>query len=480
MFLTGKAWTGKSTLLKHIFQNTEKNIILLWSTWIAAINIWWATIHSFFRFWKDIQLEKVKKLSWKNLETLKNADLIIIDEISMVRADILDCVDKSMRISLSKENQPFWGKQMLFVWDLYQLPPVVWSKEKKYFLQEYSTEYFFSSRAYQELDPEVIELQKVYRQKDQEFINILNKCRIGSFGEEDIEVLNQKVVWEDFKQDDGTIILTTLNKDAERINKEKLVTLPWKPFVSQAEIAGNVTPSLYPNYETLEIKEWAQIIMLNNTTFRKNWTIGKIQEIVDEEEMVVQIDWHNYSVEPFEWKVMKPRYEKKLWKIVYDKVGSFLQFPFKLAWAITIHKSQGLTFDKVIIDFGKFVFAQWQAYVALSRATNLENMYLKRAVQKKDIRVDKRIAGFMWKALNKQKMDVINYCKDNWKTLEFQYIKYWNKISHRKMTVKDCKRDNYNGYDFFAVSGLCHLRNEERNFNLNKMFEVKINLEKIK
>ncbi len=475
LFLTWKAGTGKTTLLKHFFENTSKNYIVLWSTWIAAINIGGSTIHSFFSFWKDINKSNVKKLYWKKLETLENADIIVIDEISMVRSDLLDCIDICMRSSLWNHELPFWGKQMLFVGDLYQLPPVVSQAEQKYILEEYKTEYFFSSFAFQELDPYIIELQKVYRQDDVELVKVLNKFRVGLFSQSDIDFLNTKVInpW-DIKDRD-IVTLTTTNKDAWNTNIERLSALPWESFVSHALIEWEFEQNLYPNLLELEFKENAQIMMLNNNEFWKNWTIGKIKEIISEEEVIVEINNNEYVVEPYEWNVLKPRYDKSIKKIVYDKVWKFIQFPFKLAWAITIHKSQWLTFDKLLIDFGKTVFAKWQAYVALSRWTNLENMYFKRPVDKKDIKVDKRITYFMSKALRPQKKDMIKYAYENNKNITFWYLKYNQEISQRTIKLIDFWLDNYNWYDYFFVKGYCYLRDQNRVFNIDKMYELEVN-----
>jgi len=474
LFLTWKAWTWKSTLLKHFIQTTKKNVIILWSTWIAAINIGWETIHSFFRIRQNDTINNVKALTWNKLKVLKKTDVIIIDEISMVRTDLLDLVDMIIKKSL-KTNTVFGWKQIFIVWDLFQLPPIISDKnEKKFIEQNYKTEYFFSSNTYKQLDPEVIELTKVYRQEDENFVKILNKIRIWIFNKSDLDILNKNILNKDKKD---ILVLTTTNKNAENTNFESLKKLKWKKYTFYADIDGSFPERLYPSSPILEIKKWAQIMFLKNTEFYRNWTIWKVIDILenDNETLIeVKVDNHIIHVNLYTWNIYNSFYNEKIKKIEYKKIWSFTQFPFKLAWAITIHKSQWLTFEQAIIDFGKTVFAKWQAYVALSRVQSLNWLHLKREVRLSDIRADKRVLIYMWKALKQQKIDMIKYCKENDKTLCFYYIKFNNEISKRRLKISNFWGSSYNWYIFFTVTWIDLEKNKERNFNIDKMYELEI------
>ncbi len=474
LFLTGKAGTGKSTLLKQFLNTTKKNVINLASTGIAAVNTGWTTIHSFFRLHPNVKLEEVKPIRWDNLEVLKEADIIIIDEISMVRADLLDCVSRCINLSLTgKDELPFGGKQMIFIWDLFQLAPIISTEERKAFKNIYKSEYFFSAKNYEKLNPKVIELQKVYRQDDDDFIDILNKIRIWIFENKDLDYINKNIIENMDSLKIGTIVLTTTNADADTINQKRLTELDTKLHFSEAMIEWDVPKSFYPNLIDLHYKVWAQIMMLKNTSERKNGSIGKILEVYDDV-VLVEIDDEEYEVGLYEWKIYKHFFNKKTKKIITETVGTFTQFPFKLAWGITIHKSQGLTFDNLCVDFGKRVFAKWQAYVALSRAVSTNWLFLKRAVLEKDVKIDKRVLWFMGKALIQQKVDMINYAIEQEREIEFTYIKFGWEVTKRTIIPQLVDKAQYKWYDFMALQAFDQEENKAKLFSINKMYDIKL------
>lgn len=474
IFITWKAWTWKSTLITQFLSTTYKNIIVLASTWISAINIWWSTIHSFFHIKKENDLSKLNPLTWENLEILQNCHCILIDEISMVRADILDTVDKIIQLSLNTKNV-FWWVQMILVWDLFQLPPVIKWEDKKFIENHYKNEYFFESNAFKKLNPIVIELQKIYRQKDKKFIWILNKIRIWTFDEEDLCVLNQRVVDRN-NLPESTIVLCSTNLEADKINFQKIEKLDSQSFYFDANVKWEFDEKQMPTKKQIYIKVWAQIIMLTNDVFWQNWTIWKFLWIDEDNSNIIKIEIDNqiYNVEKYTWKLRNWKYNKKTKKIEYETIWEFEQFPFKLAYWITIHKSQWLTFEKVCIDLWKILFAKWQAYVAISRVKSLEWLFLLREIKRADIKADKRVLIFMWKVLNQQKKLFIKYALENDKNIKFQYIKFNWEISNRIVKPLKVENWNYNWYDFESFNWFCFLRNEERNFNIDKMHEVEI------
>lgn len=474
LFLTWKAWTWKSTLIRHFIQSTNRKLLLLAPTWVAAINIWWSTIHSFFLFHPWIYFDEIDEsyeLSHDRLTVLREADTIIIDEISMVRVDLLDCIDKAIKIALNTDEH-FWWKQMIFVWDLYQLPPIVRSDEKHYLENNYDSPYFFSANSYKQIHPETIELQKIYRQEDSEFKDILNKIRLWIQTEVDIDIINSRV-WI-FPEGEKFITLVTTNQDADNVNQEKLNSIDSKLYTSEAEINWEVPKSYFMNDLRVTFKVGSQIMMLINTEFRQNWTIWQIIDYDEDEEIVIiNIDWEEYEVKAHSWRVRKPKYDKTRNKIENEIIWTFRQMPFKLAWAITIHKSQWLTFDKALINFGKRVFAWWQTYVALSRLTALEWLFLKRPLKNSDVRVDYAIRNFMSRAMFDQKTEVLKYALKNWKIVEFYYIKH-NEINKRQFKPRVIEDMTYNWYDYTWVIWYCMLRKQERVFNINKIFEIKL------
>lgn len=398
--VTGKAGTGKSTLLQLFKKTTKKRVVVLAPTGIAALNVKGQTIHSFFKFPPRL-LSTFEITKSKNASLFKKIDTIVIDEISMVRADVLDNIDYFLRINRN-HHAPFGGVQMIFFGDIFQLPPVVSTPfEKQYFREQYESQYFFSAKVFgQGFELKLLELTTIYRQDEKRFIRLLDSIRHGEIGEEELEELNERklVVPEDEK---FIIQLCARNATADAINYRELENLNTAPHIYAAKIVGNFLSNIYPVESNLVLKEGAQIMFVRNDVNKDyvNGTIGKILsltpnnisvELMDEGNETKVIDvgkdiWENvvYKAEDGDYSNIKT-----------EVIGTFEQFPIKLAWAITIHKSQGKTFNKVIIDLGSGAFESGQTYVALSRCRRLDGLYLKNDVRHGDIILDPKIVEF--------------------------------------------------------------------------------------
>ena len=404
LFITGKAGTGKSTLLEYYRANAAERPVILAPTGVAALQVGGETVHRFFGFGIDVTPEKVRKSRRKprRPEIYKKLRTLIIDEASMLRADLLDCVDMFLRKHGPKRGAPFGGVQMVFVGDLYQLPPVVTNSEREIFRSVYATPYFFSASALADGDLEIVELEKVYRQSDAAFVTLLNSVRNDSVDDADVAHLNARVNPAFEPPDDVFFIsLTTTNRNADRLNASKLASLPGARSVSIAEISGDFGREQYPTSTELAFKAGAQVMMLNNDSMGRwvNGSLGVIESVAawDEGRHGVTIrlrDWHAaVEVEPHTWEVI--RFVLQAGELSSEPVGRFTQLPFRLAWAVTIHKSQGKTFDNVVIDLERGAFAAGQTYVALSRCTSFEGIVLRRPVKRSSIRADWRIQKFL-------------------------------------------------------------------------------------
>ncbi|WP_353684536.1 AAA family ATPase [Thermodesulfovibrio sp. 3907-1M] len=490
LFITGKAGTGKSTFLTYFRENTKKKVAVLAPTGVAAVNVKGQTIHSFFNFKPDITIHKIKEIKPRNPDLYKKLDCIVIDEISMVRADVLDCIDAFLRIHGPKKKKPFGGIQMIFIGDLYQLPPVVTSKEKSIFKEFYKTPYFFSSSVFNESEFEFIELEKVYRQSDIQFLEILNSIRNNTVNDEIIERLNKRVN-PDFEpgEDDFYVYLTTTNKMAEKINSEKLSKIKSKEFKYYGFIDGEFNEQDLPTSRELILKVDSQVMLLNNDT-KGRWINGDIGKIVEiklrkTEPDIISVELQNgetVEVTPFTWEMYEFYYDKEKKKILTQSIGQFTQYPLKLAWAITIHKSQGLTFDKLIVDIGRGTFSHGQLYVALSRCRSLEGLILKRPVCQKHILLDRRIVRFLtefqYKHAEKnlpiqEKISIIENAIKNGKKLEIVYLKSTDVKSKRLLKPVYIGPMRYGDKTFLGLKAFCMLRNEERNFNVEKILDLK-------
>lgn len=399
VFITGKAGTGKSTLLKYFKQNTDKKLVLLAPTGVAALNINGSTLHSFFRLPpRPIHPDEIKAVSRKRRQLYQSIDIIIIDEVSMVRADIMDVIDRFMRLNGKNHLKPFGGTQMIFIGDLFQLSPVVSGEEQaKLFTTTYNSPFFFSAKVFDEVKLEFVELTKVFRHKEQEFINLLNSIRNNQASHSEIQRINQRYQPQ-FEPDvnDYYITLTTTNKIASQINTVQLEKLSTQLCQFEGEIKGKFDKGTLPTDLVLSLKEGAQVMFVKNDSENRwvNGTLGRIKKIRKDEIQVTTSDKETYTVKPVKWEIPVYNFDEKTKMVTTEVIGSFSQYPLKLAWAITIHKSQGKQFDKMIIDLGWGAFAHGQLYVALSRCKTLEGLVLKSQVRPKDVIVDNRVREF--------------------------------------------------------------------------------------
>jgi len=400
VFITGRAGTGKSTLLQLFRNTTRKKVVVLAPTGVAALNVKGQTIHSFFGFpGKPLHRKDIKKR--KNHKLYKNLDVLIIDEISMVRADMLDNIDYFLRVNRDNVIDPFGGAQIVFFGDLFQLPPIVSTEaEKALFEAYYDTPYFFSAKVFgHDFQIETIELRKAYRQESRHFLRLLEAVRLNQLDYDDLEDLNERHE-PDFQPEDFYITLSTRNAIVDQINQRELARLPEHEMTFLATINGNFNPKLFPTEPALKIKTGAQVMFVKNDPKRRfvNGTIGKVVELSLDNIRVLISDRdgeRHIDVEKLEWEIQKYKVDKDdQTKIDAETVGTFKQYPLKLAWGITIHKSQGKTFDKVIIDLGKGAFEHGQTYVALSRCRTLEGIVLKQKIRPRDIMVDERIIDY--------------------------------------------------------------------------------------
>jgi ATP-dependent DNA helicase PIF1 len=407
LFITGRAGTGKSTLL-HVFKNTtRKKCVVLAPTGVAALNAGGQTIHSFFGFpAKFFTPEDIKKR--KDTRLYRNIEVLIIDEISMVRADMIDHIDMFLRIN--RENrEPFGGVQVIFFGDLFQLPPVVATpEEQNYFRTYYETPYFFSAKIFQTdhfnntpFELEGFELNKVYRQENRHFIRLLDAVRLNQIDYDDLDDLNARHV-PNFNEKDYFITLSPRNAVVDEINRHELSQLRTEEFTFIAEVSGQFDPKQFPTEGALKLKLGAQVMFIKNDTIKKeyvNGTIGKIIRL-DYDKITVQVEekdgeMKSIEVEKQTWEILRYKLgDNDPTKIDSDVIGSFKQYPLRLAWAITIHKSQGKTFDKVIIDLTGGAFEHGQTYVALSRCRTLEGIVLKQRIRPNDVKVDELIVEF--------------------------------------------------------------------------------------
>ena len=411
LFLTGKAGTGKSTFLRYISQNTKKKNVILAPTGIAAINAGGQTLHSFFKLpfhpllpndsrYNARNIRKTLKYNGELTKLLRELELIIIDEISMVRADIIDFIDKVLRIYCRNMREPFGGKQLLLVGDIFQLEPVIKEEEWRLMQPFYASAYFFSAKVWQEMELLSIELRKVYRQSDSEFIAILDRIRENRATDQDLAAINSRygATYEPSSRN-LEITLATRRDTVDWLNEQKLSELDGESSTFKGKIKGEFPLTSLPAPMELEIKPGAQVIFVKNDK-EKRWVNGTIGIVIgiDEEEGIIGVcdeDGNEYDVGVEIWENMRYTYDEKEQKIVEELLGTFQQFPLRLAWAITVHKSQGLTFRQVKIDFsGGGAFAGGQTYVALSRCTSLKGITLEEPIRRSDIFVRNEVVQF--------------------------------------------------------------------------------------
>lgn len=410
VFMTGKAGTGKSTFLRHIVENTKKRTVVLAPTGIAAVNAGGVTLHSFFHLPFKPLLPDDPELQIRNLrqrlkhtaeqqKLIRELELIVIDEVSMVRADIIDFIDKVLRLYSGRFREPFGGKQMLLVGDIFQLEPVVTSDMRDIFRDLYPNLYFFSAKVFRDFALVPIELRKVYRQSDSLFIGMLDRMRLGAVSAEDISLLNSRVDPEASspeRQKEFTMTLAPKRDTVDAINTSRLGRLKRKLHTFHGEIRDKFPENSLPVPLVLELKVGAQVVFVRNDPEKRwvNGTIGKIHFISENSLEVVLENGQIHTITREVWENVSYRYDKETKKIDEEVLGTFTQYPLRLAWALTIHKSQGLTFPRVIIDLEGGAFAAGQAYVALSRCQSLEGLTLRTKVNPYDFFVNPAIRSF--------------------------------------------------------------------------------------
>ncbi len=403
IFLTGRAGTGKSTLLQFFRSSTRKNVAVVAPTGVAAVNIKGQTIHSFFNFRPDVTPETAGEIRLRRDKRLlyKNLDAVIIDEVSMVRADLLDCIDVFLRHFGPDRKKPFGGVQMILIGDLYQLPPVVTSAEREIFAGHYPSPFFFDAKVFGACDFDLVELEKIYRQTQDRFIRLLNAVRDNALTADDLAVLNSRCL-PDFvpSPEDFYIHLTTTNDLADTINQGRLAATKGKAYAYEGESDGVFDRKNFPAHPQLALKLKAQVMLLNNDPMGRwvNGSIGHVTDIIHGPQDAVRVrlaDGTEVDVVPFTWEMYRFVYDKDAGRIDSEVVGAFRQYPLRLAWAVTIHKSQGKTFPKVVIDVGRGTFSHGQIYVALSRCTTLEGIVLKRPFLRQHVLLDTRIRDFL-------------------------------------------------------------------------------------
>jgi ATP-dependent exoDNAse (exonuclease V) alpha subunit len=488
VFITGRAGTGKSTLLNYFKEHTGKKVVILAPTGVAAVNVGGQTIHSFFRFKPDIIPSAVKRQGGDAKKNIyKKLKTILIDEVSMVRADLLDCVDQFLRLNGPDETLPFGGVQMIFIGDLYQLPPVVGSHAREIFRTHYATPYFFSARVLDGLDMAFVELEKIYRQQDGEFIRMLNAIRNRSVTDDDLALFNQRHD-PTFAAPPGDfyIHLTSTNDLADAINEEQLAGLPGRSRKFKGLLEGEFGREYLPTALELKLRKNAQIMMLNNDGYGRwvNGTIGRVTGFKKDEEgeTLIQAKLDNgakVEIAPNTWEIY--RFFLKEGELSSEVVGAFTQYPVRLAFAVTIHKSQGKTFEKVVIDVGRGTFAHGQMYVALSRCVSLEGIVLRQPLKKSHILMDWQVVKFLTRlqyakaeqqCSQSDKLEMIRSAIREKKNLEILYLKAKDEKSRRTIRPVSVGEMEYNGHPFVGMNAWCLIRKGKRVFNVDRILEI--------
>ena len=394
IFVTGRAGTGKSTLLNHLSWNTSKQVVICAPTGVAALNVGGQTVHSLFRLPIGVIAQQPIEQDGRLRKLLNAIDTLVIDEISMVNADLLDAVDRSLRQARQRKDEAFGGVQVVLFGDPYQLAPVPGdADERAYFADQYASMWFFDAKVWGETQLRIFELNLIHRQHEEEFKFMLNAVRHGQVTAEIAGRLNATGARP--APTDGAITLATRNDTVNSINARELAKLPGRIRTARAEISGEFGNRTYPADESLQLKVGARVMFLRNDADQRwvNGTVGTVVKIAAT--VFVEVDGEVHEVQPAVWEKFKYSYSSATKKLTRDIVAEFTQFPLRLAWAVTIHKSQGKTYDRAIVDLGQRSFAPGQTYVALSRISRLEGLYLTRPLRPSDIIVDDNVRRFM-------------------------------------------------------------------------------------
>ena len=498
VFLTGKAGTGKTTFLRNLPNITRKRMAVVAPTGVAALNAGGVTIHSFFQLpftpylpegadvsfvTKDEDGNAVReqfRMSGNKIKLLRSLDLLVIDEISMVRSDLLDAVDSVLR-HYRRSSLPFGGVQLLMIGDLYQLTPVVKDEEWRIISRFYRSPYFFDSNALKKVDYVTVELTHIFRQQDDVFISILNQIRTNTLTSESLAVLNSRVSTNTADDDEQNIRLTTHNNDANGINTSKLDALEGQEYTFEADIIDNFPPYMYPTDETLTLKVGAQVMFIKNDSspakLYYNGKLGKITEIDDTKIMVLcKGDLSPIEVKEEKWENIQYVVNNETKEIEQNVIGEFIQYPLRLAWAITVHKSQGLTFDRAIIDVHA-AFAFGQVYVALSRCKSLEGLTLKTPISSQMIKSDSEVVTFCDNARQKQPDEqslnkyIVSYQRD-----VLLKIFDFNSLQRQLAEVRKVYMSNFNRFNPEYSQRLIDVvqQFDSQIFDVNKKFVVQL------
>ena len=498
VFITGKAGTGKSSLLRYFIKNTRKKNIVLAPTGVAALNVGGQTIHSFFRFPPSIINPTQIQSDYVRAELFKNLQMVIIDEISMVRADLMNGIDIALRKNRNRPNDAFGGVQMVFIGDLFQLPPVLKDKEREKILQDFGGQYFFDANVFKTFTYEFKELTIIFRQTNEqpEFKNLLNRVRNNDVQYDDMVLLNSRHR-DNVGEHTNSIFLTTRRDIARSINNDKLENLSGQKYTYTGILSGKYLKLKEESEEKLEdklpapykleLKKDAQIMMLKNDSGKRwvNGTIGIVDKL-EHDSITVRIDGNKYKIEKETWNEVEYVLNKETKEIEPKINAGFSQFPLQLSYAMTIHKSQGKSFDKITLDIGSGAFAHGQVYVALSRCRTLNGIVLSNQIKNSDIIVDPRVIEFYKTKLIPKKTTTTTKNNDsasirgeilrainNDEKIKIVYENFNGEVKERILSNIQLTNefDEY-GYNNQHIKAFCHLRNEERSFKIDRIKKI--------